>query len=169
MKSMRRLGLCLFVLIAVGLGASRLSSRESSKTSSQKAAVQKPAGQKAPSSAAEQGNVERGRYLVENVAMCEECHTPRDSGGNLDESRRLQGAPIWITPVHHTTNWAMHAPGLAGFEQFTDEQGEQILEQGVGPNGLPIQPPMHIYHMSHTDAQAIIAYLRSLPGGYPQR
>ena len=47
MKSMRWLGLGLFVLVAVGLGASRLSSRESSKTSSQKAAVQKPAGQKA--------------------------------------------------------------------------------------------------------------------------
>ncbi|HEY6905154.1 MAG TPA: c-type cytochrome [Candidatus Acidoferrales bacterium] len=169
MKSMIRLGLCLFVFVAVGLGASRLSSRESSKTSPQKAAVQKPAGQKAASSAGEPGNVERGRYLVENVAMCEECHTPRDSRGNLDESRRLQGAAIWITPVHHTTNWAMHAPGLAGFEQFTDEQGEQILEQGVGPNGLPIQPPMHIYHMSHADAQAVIAYLRSLPGDYPRR
>lgn len=169
MKSMRRLGLCLFVLIAVGFGASRLSSRESAKTSLQKAAAQKPAGQRASSAAAEQGNVERGRYLVEDVAMCEECHTPRDGGGNLDESRRLQGAPIWITPVHRTTNWSMNAPSLAGFEQFTDEQGEQILEHGVGPNGLPIQPPMHIYHMSHADAQAVIAYLRSLPGDYPQR
>lgn len=169
MKSKRSVGLCLFVLVAVGLGAARLSSRESSKTSSQKAAVEKPAGQKASSAAEQGGNVERGRYLVENVAMCEECHTPRDGGGNLDESRRLQGAPIWITPVHRTTNWANNAPSLAGFEQFTEEQGEQILEQGVGPNGLPIQPPMHIYHMNRADAQAIIAYLRSLPGGYPQR
>lgn len=171
MKSTRRLGLCLFAFIAVCVGASRLSSRESSKTfstSSQKAAAQKTAGQKA-AAPAEQGNVERGRYLVENVAMCEECHTPRDGGGNLDESRRLQGAPIWITPVHQTTNWANNAPSLAGFEQFTEEQGEQILEQGVGPNGLPIQPPMHIYHMNHADAQAVIAYLRSLPGSYPQR
>jgi mono/diheme cytochrome c family protein len=172
MKSMRWLGLCLFILIALGLGASRLSSREA-RQASQKAATEKhstpnAAGQKAPA-AADQGSVERGRYLVENVAMCEECHTPRDAGGNLDESRRLQGAPIWITPVRHTTNWAMNAPGLAGFEGFTDEQGARILEQGVGPNGLPIQPPMHIYHMSHADAQAVIAYLRSLPGGYPQR
>jgi mono/diheme cytochrome c family protein len=149
-----------------------LSSKEA-RQASQKAAAEKhstpnAAGQKAPA-AAEQGSVERGRYLVENVAMCEECHTPRDAAGNLDESRRLQGAPVWITPVHHTTDWAMNAPALAGFEQFTEEQGEQILEQGAGPNGLPIQPPMHIYHMNHADAQAIIAYLRSLPGGYPRR
>jgi hypothetical protein len=101
--------------------------------------------------------------------MCGECHTPRDSRGNLDRSRWLQGAPIWIVPVHEDPNWANRAPALAGFEGFTDEQGEQILEKGVGPNGLPIQEPMHIYHMSHEDAMAIIAYLKSLPGSYPQQ
>jgi hypothetical protein len=67
------------------------------------------------------------------------------------------------------TNWAMRAPALAGFQGFTDEQGYQIFEKGVGPNGLPIQPPMHIYHMNHADAQAVIAYLRSLPAAYPQQ
>jgi hypothetical protein len=101
--------------------------------------------------------------------MCGECHTPRDSRGNLDRSRWLQGAPIWIVPVREDPNWANRAPAIAGFEGFTDEQGEQILEKGVGPNGLPIQEPMHIYHMSHEDAMAIIAYLKSLPGSYPQQ
>ncbi len=101
--------------------------------------------------------------------MCEECHTPRDDSGNLDESRRLQGAPIWIVPVHPDTNWAMRAPALAGFPGFTDEQGADILEKGIGPNGLAIQPPMHIYHMTPADAQAVIAYLRSLPSMYPRQ
>jgi hypothetical protein len=113
-----------------------------------------------------QGAVERGRYIVEDVAMCEECHTPRDANGNLDESRQLQGAQIWIQPVHAATNWANRAPALAGFVGFTDAQGEDILERGIGPSGLPIQPPMHIYHMSQGDAEAVIAYLRSLPGAY---
>jgi hypothetical protein len=49
------------------------------------------------------------------------------------------------------------------------DQAERILEKGIGPNGLPIQPPMHVYHMTHADAQAITAYLRSLPGAYPQQ
>jgi hypothetical protein len=62
----------------------------------------------------------------------------------------------------------MRAPALAGFPGFTDEQGAQILEKGIGPNGLPIQPPMHVYHMNQADARAIIAYLRSLPNTYPQ-
>jgi mono/diheme cytochrome c family protein len=160
MNAIYRWLLCAIMFLAAGLGASRLFSREN-----QVSAQKTPPAAAAP---AQPGAIERGKYLVENVAMCQECHTPRDGNGNLDESRRLQGAAIWIVPVHRTSNWANRAPALAGFEEFTEEQGEQILEKGIGPNGLQIQPPMHIYHMTHADAQAVIAYLRSLPGAYPQ-
>jgi hypothetical protein len=37
------------------------------------------------------------------------------------------------------------------------------LENGIGPEGEMLRPPMHIYHMKHEDAEAIVAYLRSLP------
>ncbi|HEY4709752.1 MAG TPA: hypothetical protein VIH46_06255 [Candidatus Acidoferrales bacterium] len=158
MKATHQVAVCAAVLLAAGLGAARLSSRESKPVPPQKNA--------AP--AAPQSSVERGRYLVENVAMCEECHTPRDSAGNLDESRRLQGAQIWIMPVHANPNWANNAPALAGFGGYSDDQGEAVLEKGVGPNGESIRQPMHIYHMNHADAQAIIAYLRSLSSAYPQ-
>jgi mono/diheme cytochrome c family protein len=155
-----RLALGLTILCAAIACAALLASRS---TSARPAGT--PAAQ-AAAAAAPQGAVERGRYIVEDIAMCEECHTPRDENGNLDESRQLQGAPIWIEPVHHMTNWANRAPGLAGFVGFTDQQGEDILERGIGPNGLAIQPPMHIYHMNQADAQAVIAYLRSLPAVY---
>jgi mono/diheme cytochrome c family protein len=157
MRASHRFVFGLLIFLAVGIAASRLLSRESMAAPAQKGAV-------AP---ATQSMVDRGRYLVENVAMCEECHTPRDANGNLDESRRLQGAPIWILPVHPNPNWSMNAPPLAGFGGYTDEQGQAVLEKGVGPNGLAVREPMHIYHMNHADAQAIIAYLRSLPGTYP--
>ena len=158
MNAICRWLLSAVIFLVAGAGASRLFSREAPA----------PTAQKASNSPTQEASLERGRYLVENVAMCEECHTPRDAKGNLDESRRLEGAAIWIVPVHRTTNWANRAPALAGFEEFTEEQGEQILEKGIGPNGLELQPPMHIYHMSHADAQAVIAYLRSLSGAYPQ-
>lgn len=159
MKPSYQWALCVTLLLAAAVGASRLSSRETAPAAPQKNAA--PA-------AAPQGLVDRGRYLVEDVAMCEECHTPRDAGGNLDESRRLQGAQIWIMPVHANPNWGMNAPALAGFGGYTDDQGEDVLERGIGPNGMPIRQPMHIYHMNHADAQAVIAYLRSLPSAYPQ-
>src|SRR6202047_629984 len=111
------------------------------------------------------GEIERGRYLVEEVAKCPECHTPRKPNGELDAAAWLRGAPIWIRPVAPISNWADHAPPLAGFPSFTEEQGERILEKGTGPEGEELRPPMHIYHMNHADAKAIIAYLKSLPRG----
>ena len=155
MNANRRLALGFTILLAAVSCGVTIASRPTSARPAQGALK-----------AAPQGDVERGRYIVEDVAMCEECHTPRDENGNLDESRQLQGAPIWIQPVHRMDNWANRAPGIAGFVGFTDAQGEDILERGVGPNGLPIQPPMHIYHMNQADALAVIAYLRSLPAVY---
>jgi len=107
--------------------------------------------------------VSRGKYLVEEVAKCTECHTPRDAQGNLDTHAWLRGAPIWITPVRPIQNWADTAPPLAGLPSFTDDQVARVLEKGTGPEGEILRPPMHIYHMNHADAQAIIAYLKSLP------
>ncbi len=152
MKASYRLVFAALILITAGAGASVLFSGENPAQTAPKAS----------------SDVERGHYLVDNVAMCSECHTPRDAAGNLDNSRYLQGARIWITPVHPTTHWAMRAPALSGQVGFTDAQMQEILEKGVGPNGLEIQPPMHIYHMKHADAEAISAYLRSLPSSYPQ-
>ena len=117
------------------------------------------------SGAGEKGEVERGRYLVEEVAKCPECHTPRDGRGELRADAWLRGGPIWIKPVAPISNWADHAPPLAGFPSFTEEQGERILEKGIGPEGEELRPPMHIYHLNHADAKAIIAYLKSLPRG----
>jgi mono/diheme cytochrome c family protein len=108
-------------------------------------------------------DIQRGRYLVEEVAKCPECHTPRNARGELDRQAWLQGAPIWIMPVRPIPNWADRAPALAGFPSFTEEQGERVLEQGTGPEGETLRPPMHIYHMKHSDAKAVIAYLKSLP------
>lgn len=111
----------------------------------------------------EKSEIEHGRYLVEEVAMCGECHTPRNAGGGLDREAWLQGAPIWIEPVRPIPNWADHAPAIAGLPGMTVVQAERVLEKGTGPEGETLRPPMHIYHMNPADAKAIIAYLNSLP------
>lgn len=128
-------------------------------------AVSTPAFQKrfalpGPPTAAE---IERGRYLVEEIGKCAECHTPRKPDGELDSAAWLRGAPIWIQPVAPIPNWADQAPALAGLPSFTTEQVERVLEDGTGPNGEPLRPPMQIYHMAPADARAIAAYLKSLP------
>src|SRR5271167_5276645 len=39
-------------------------------------------------------DVARGKYLVESVAVCGQCHTPTDGNGNPDRSRWLQGSSV---------------------------------------------------------------------------
>lgn len=119
----------------------------------------------APTSA----DVAHGKYLVEEVAKCAECHTPRDGRGELKQSAWLRGAPIWIEPVTRIADWADSAPPLAGLPSLSDQQAETVLEKGTGPEGETLRPPMHIYHMKHEDAKAIVAYLKSLPRGAPER
>jgi mono/diheme cytochrome c family protein len=38
--------------------------------------------------------VARGKHIVEGVAGCGYCHTPRDKDGNPDHSRWLEGGPV---------------------------------------------------------------------------
>jgi mono/diheme cytochrome c family protein len=154
MQSFMRVFVCATVLVGAAAVASTVMH--------QAPGAQTPKSQ-APAATDHAKVVARGKYLVTEVAKCQECHTPRDESGNEDDTRWLQGSPIWIMPVHHTSNWAMNAPAIAGLMGFTDGDAYKVFEQGMGPNGITIRPPMHIYHMNHEDAVAIIAYLRSLP------
>jgi mono/diheme cytochrome c family protein len=110
-----------------------------------------------------QSAVDRGKYLVEEVARCGECHTPRDAQGELDRSRWLQGAPMWFQPVRRMPNWAYLAPRLAGLGGLSEGEVTRVLETGLDPGGKPVRAPMHVYHLSHEDAAAIVAYLKALP------
>jgi len=125
--------------------------------------ARKAAPAQAAPAQARDSDVARGKYLVEEVAKCAECHTPRDAQNQLEPDRWLQGAPIWITPVKRAPDWADQAPSLAGFPGYSDGDAVNILEKGIGANGEAIRPPMHIYHLKHEDTVAIVAYLRSLP------
>ncbi len=110
--------------------------------------------------------VARGKYLVERVAMCTDCHSPRDERGEFDRSQWLQGGPLGFKPVNSIPNWAGYGPPIAGFGSkgsgWTEEMAVRLLETGVGPNGKPLRPPMPLYQMSREDATAVVAYLKSL-------
>src|SRR5215510_12070492 len=55
------------------------------------------------------GNIEHGRYIVHDVAMCVQCHAPRDDKGDIVESREFEGAPIPFTPPWPTTGRSVAA------------------------------------------------------------
>jgi mono/diheme cytochrome c family protein len=107
------------------------------------------------------GARERGRYLVEHVAMCGECHTPRRQDGTLDRERWLGGAPVPVQPPSFAAAWAIEAPRLAGLATYDDEQAIRLLTEGVARNGQPLRAPMPQYRFTHDDAEAVLAYLRA--------
>lgn len=109
------------------------------------------------------GDVARGKYLVEGVAMCGECHTPRDSNGGLDRSRWLQGAPIlWVPANAAGSNWPLTAPRIGGNPPASDADMIKLLTTGIWTTGKPLRFPMMPFRMSASDAKAVVAYLKTL-------
>ena len=104
----------------------------------------------------QQATIEHGRYIVHQVGMCIDCHSPRDKSGKFLEGKHLTGSPLHFAPIV--------APKIAGLPAgFTAEDTVHFLMTGQRPNGRPAPlPPMPPYRMNRADAEAVTAYLRSL-------
>jgi mono/diheme cytochrome c family protein len=109
-----------------------------------------------------QGQLARGKYIVEGVAMCGMCHTPRTDSGEIDRERWLDGAALWLLPAHPVNDWPLKAPRLAGSPAASDEELVRLLTTGIWKTGTNLRPPMPQFRMSREDADAVVAYLRSL-------
>ena len=113
-------------------------------------------------SAAQEGQLKHGRYLVQRVGLCGDCHTPHDDHGQPIEAKTLRGAGLTFKPLGSVPNWVEYAPPLVGLLGFTDEQMITFLTTGKDPSGKSPRPPMPPYRFDKRDAAAVVAYLRSL-------
>ena len=111
---------------------------------------------------ADAGLIERGRYITHDLAMCVQCHTPRDEAGRLIDGEQFHGAPVPATVAIRGVEWALRAPNIAGLVGFTDEQEMQLLTRGHAEGRRPPRPPMPPFRMTHEDARAVITYLRTV-------
>ncbi len=126
--------------------------------------------------------VARGKYLVDNVAACPECHTPRNGPLGIDKARYMSGvncfegqpldagitggdggdagAPVGCLNTRNLTNDA------TGLKNRTDQQIKDMFMNGVRPNGeilSPVMPYWEFHNLKAEDADAIVAYLRTIP------
>ena len=109
------------------------------------------------------GNAAHGQYLVERVVMCAECHSSRDSDGNIIPSMRFYGGPLPLRPVW-STDFALTTPRIARLPGYTDAEALRVLTQGaISRRGTQLRPPMPRFRMTPEDAADVIAFLRSLP------
>ncbi len=108
--------------------------------------------------------VERGRYLVEGIAGCGNCHTPQGPQGPIAE-QTLAGGLAFIEPPFSAYS-ANITPDLeTGIGRWTDRQIITAIREGKRPDGRLIGPPMPFAfyrQIGDSDVQAIVAYLRTV-------
>ena len=115
-----------------------------------------------PKEAADAKNIIHGKYLVDSVAICGDCHTPVNQKGEPDQTRYLQGAPLGFAPLQPVPNWTATAPPIAGLPGWDDAAAVNFLVTGLNRSGKPVRPPMPPFRFSRSDATAVVAYLKSL-------
>lgn len=105
--------------------------------------------------------IERGRYLVEALGHCAECHTPRDPFGGLDRASWLQGAP--------DPSGKGKIPGITTSQLgWGAEDIAYYLSSGFTPDYDSVGGHMayvveNLAKLPETDRLAIAAYLLALP------
>jgi mono/diheme cytochrome c family protein len=106
----------------------------------------------------------RGAYLVEALAHCGECHTPRNLMQAPDNRRKFGGAV--------TAGWRAYnitSSGASGIASWSDAALAHYIALGhadghgtaTGPMGEAID--LSLSHLAPEDIHAIVVYLRSVP------
>src|SRR5713101_4178220 len=70
-------------------------------------------GQSRPKTNSSSTSVARGKYLVDHVSKCGDCHTPRDEKGQSIASRYLQGGDLGVAPIAPNPVFTSVAPDIS--------------------------------------------------------
>jgi mono/diheme cytochrome c family protein len=106
----------------------------------------------------------RGAYLVNAVAHCGECHTPRNELGALIKSRRFGG----VVDGPDGMNAPDITPHPDALGSWSTEDIVSLLKDGITPDGDFVGRGMRdvvadTAALSDSDRHAIAAYIKALP------
>jgi len=105
----------------------------------------------------------RGRYLVEGLGHCDECHRQRNAMGAKRSSPSAPGGM-----VHHWYAPSLGSPAEAGLQSLDIMQAAMLLRSGRSGDTVMMGPMADVVfqslqHLSRDDARAMAAYLTSIP------
>ncbi|KAA9132769.1 cytochrome c [Marinihelvus fidelis] len=109
--------------------------------------------------------IECGRYIVEVIGACGNCHTPVGPEGP-DTSKHLAGGMTFEFPGMAITVPNITPDKETGIGAWSDAEIIRAFREGVRPDGRVLGPlmPIALYReISDGDAAAIVAYLRTVP------
>lgn len=111
--------------------------------------------------------LERGRYLVEGILTCGNCHSPRGPGGALDTTRLYSGGPqTWDEPTFTVKGANITPDPDTGIGKWSAEDIRKALQTGVRPDGVQLAPIMpYAFYKVFTpqDLNAVTVYIQSVP------
>jgi mono/diheme cytochrome c family protein len=116
---------------------------------------------------ADDAQVARGRYLV-IISGCSDCHTPGALIGSPDMKRYLGGSDVGFSiPGQGVFVGQNLTPDTeTGIGSWTSDQIVTAIRTGKRPDGSglsPVMPYPALSHLTDEDAQAIAAFLKSIP------
>src|ERR1700694_5100399 len=96
----------------------------------------------APGAVAAETPLERGKYLVEGILTCGNCHTPRGPGGVLDTARLHAGGPqTWDTSAYTVKGSNITPDTETGIGGWRADDVRRAIRAGGRANGSPRPPP----------------------------
>ncbi len=113
--------------------------------------------------------LEQGRYLVESVTICFECHSERDfskRGWPIPPGRVGSGRIFWGEGSANQIAPNITPDVATGIGDWSDEEIVRAIEDGVGKNGRLLNPemPSRYFHcLVDDEIHSIVLYLRSIP------
>jgi mono/diheme cytochrome c family protein len=109
--------------------------------------------------------IERGRYVVRNLAGCASCHAdPKQTERALaGEEVPLSGGYEFDVPPGKFYPRNITPDAETGIGRFSDGEIARALRYGVGHDGRALLPFMEMQGLSDEDLTAVVSYLRSQP------
>jgi mono/diheme cytochrome c family protein len=114
--------------------------------------------------------VERGKYLVNTIMACGNCHSPRDATGKTIADKALSGGLTFVTPVFTATAPNITPDVETGIGSWSEAEIKRALVEGMRPNhghlagvALAAIMPANFYKgLLPEDLNAVVVYLRSV-------
>ena len=105
----------------------------------------------------------RGQYIAA-IAVCEDCHTPRDSQNQPMESMAFGGGNVLKFQGHPAVAAANLTPSPAGIPYYTADMFVETMRTGhvAGRQLADVMPWRFYRNMTDADLRDLFAYLKTI-------